>query len=85
MQGLASEEFRRQYKQYMDAFFLPGRTKRGFGKAVVELSPGGMPNIVDKPDAREVDKAEDSVPGSVEEEPKCVSVPWSGTVGALFE
>ena len=48
MQGLASEEFRRQYKQYINAFFEPGRTEKGFGKAVVELSAcAEMPALVD--------------------------------------
>jgi len=95
VQGLASEEFRRQYKQYINAFFEPGRTEKGYGKAVVELSAfQNMPALVDddddidqcfESDAQEVDKAEDSVPGTVEEEPECVSVPSSGTVEALFE
>ena len=52
MQGLASEEFRRQYKQYINAFFEPGRTEKGFGKAVVELSAyAEMPTLVDDNEA----------------------------------
>ena len=100
MQGLASEEFRRQCKQYINPFFEPGRTEKGFGKAVVELSAyAEMPALVDDNevdikaetdewfalDELEVTNAEDNVPGTVVVEPECVSVPWSGTVEALFE
>ena len=78
MQGIGSEEFRRQYKQYMDSLWQKKNTEKGAGQAAVELQQwvaaepsngkqtvdyNDMPNLVD--DNADVDPETESGRGSV--------------------
>ena len=88
MAKLLEAEFRKQYKQHLNAFFLSIMSERGSGQAAVELY---QPCLTQPSQANATEVSEPSgstevsVPSDQEVQPDCITTTWSGSVDDLFD